>query len=101
MAAVAITSGDDQLLFIADMLYGRDLGPGAVGGPRTIGDPEWHAFIDVDPAQAVVTRDRIFAQAADKHTRLMAAHAPFHGLGYGLKQGEGQRGFLIRTQPAF
>ena len=89
MTALAITSGQDQLLFVADMLYGRDLGPGPAGGVRAIGDPAWHAFIDVDPAQALATRDRFFEQAASQHTLLMSAHAPGHGLGYVLRLGAG------------
>ncbi len=91
MAAIEITSGRDRLLFIADMVYGRDLGPDPAGAPQDIGDAAWHAFIDVDPAQAVVTRERVFEQAANERTLLMGAHMPFPGLGHVARHDDGWR----------
>ena len=91
MTAIEITSGNDQLLFIADMVYGRDLGHDPAGDPHDLGDAAWHAFIDVDPAQALATRDRVFEQAASERTMLMGAHMPAYGLGYVSRHAQGWR----------
>jgi len=87
MIAIAITSDNAQLLFIADIYYGWDAQADPSNAPKAIGDPEWHAAIDVDPEQAVVSRDRVFTQAAQAHMLLMATHVPFPGLGYVAKDG--------------
>ncbi len=91
MVVISVSSDNEQLLFIADVIYGADLSNDLVGDPKDIGNPKWHAFIDMDPAQAVVTRDRLFEQAARERTLLMAAHTPFHGLGYVSSHGQGWR----------
>jgi glyoxylase-like metal-dependent hydrolase (beta-lactamase superfamily II) len=96
MVAIAISSGEEQLLFIADMVYGADLHANALDGTYDIGNPRWHAFIDMDPAQALVTRDRVFEEAARQRLRLMAAHTPFPGLGYVAKHGPGWRWETVR-----
>jgi len=91
MVAIAISSGQEQLLFIADMVYGSDLHAGAFDGAYDIGNPRWHAFIDMDPARALATRDRVFEQAAKTQALLMAPHAPSFGLGRVSKHGPGWR----------
>jgi glyoxylase-like metal-dependent hydrolase (beta-lactamase superfamily II) len=94
MVAIAISSGQEQLLFVADMVYGADLHDSSLAGLKDIGTTgvsKWHAFIDMDPAQALATRDRVFEQAAKVQMLLMAPHAPFFGLGYVVKHGPGWR----------
>jgi glyoxylase-like metal-dependent hydrolase (beta-lactamase superfamily II) len=99
MVAIAISSGQEPLLFIADIVYGADLHAGGLDGSYDIGNPKWHAFIDMDPAQALVTRDRVFEQAAKTQTLLMAAHTPFPGLGYVVKHGPGWRWETVTKIP--
>ena len=94
MVAIQVSSGAEQLLFIADMVYGADLHAGAPDGAYDIGTTgvsKWHAFIDMNPARALVTRDRVFEQAARQRLLLMAAHTPFPSLGYVSKHGPGWR----------
>jgi len=86
---IEVSSGNEQLLFIADVIYGADLSNEPVGSPKMIGNPDWHAALDVDPAQAILTRDRLLEQAARDQTLLMASHIPFPGLGYVTKHGSG------------
>ena len=89
MMAIALTSDNVRLLFIADIYYGWDDQADPSNAPKDIGDPVWHAALDVDPAQAVRSRDRVFAQAAQDHTLLMATHVRFPGLGYVTQPGLG------------
>ncbi len=89
MMAIGITSDNEQLLFIADIYYGWDDQADPSNAPKAIGDPVWHAALDVDPAQAVRSRDRVFTQAAQAHTLLMATHVRFPGLGYVTQHGPG------------
>lgn len=76
-SAIAVSSGDEQLLFVGDVIYGGDL---AEDGH--LSTEEFHAVTDFDPAQAIRTRDRLFAQVAGEQTLLMAYHVAFPGLGY-------------------
>lgn len=78
MIATVIASADEQLHFIGDVIYDLDLSEDG----QIVVNPEFHAVVDFDPAQARVTRDRLFAQAARDRTLLMAYHTPFPGLGY-------------------
>jgi glyoxylase-like metal-dependent hydrolase (beta-lactamase superfamily II) len=89
--AIAVSSGEEQLLFIGDVLYDSDLNNEQNDYPQAIGNPAWHATVDVDPAQALLTRDRLFAQAARERTLLMAYHVPFPGLAYVEQHGTGWR----------
>jgi glyoxylase-like metal-dependent hydrolase (beta-lactamase superfamily II) len=75
--AYAVSSGGEQVLFVGDLFY----------DPQDIGNAQWHAAIDVDPAQSAATRERRLGQAANDHTLLMAYHAPFPGLGHVVRQG--------------
>jgi len=84
MIAISVSSGSEQLLFTGDVIYSGDLSA----------DPEWHAFVDVDPAQAALTRERLFDQAARQRTLLMVPHIPFHGMGYVSWDGQ-----VYRWQP--
>jgi glyoxylase-like metal-dependent hydrolase (beta-lactamase superfamily II) len=77
--AIAVTSGDEQLLFIGDLIY----------TPDDLENPDWFSIYDYDPAQAIATRQQIFAQAAQDHTLLMTYHLPFPGLGHVVQHGRG------------
>lgn len=87
--AIAVSSGDERLLFIGDIIYSKDLNLDQNDTRKEIGDPAWHATVDVDPAQALRSRDRLFAQAARDRTLLMAYHVPFLDLGYVAHYGAG------------
>lgn len=78
---IEITSGADRLWFIGDLFY----------NPTEIEDPNWYAVFDFDPPQAIATRQRVLAQAAQERIRLMGYHLPFPGLGYVTQQGVGWR----------
>jgi glyoxylase-like metal-dependent hydrolase (beta-lactamase superfamily II) len=80
-SVIAVSSEDDQLLFIGDLVY----------DPNDIEDPDWYSVFDYDPGQVVATRRRILAQAASERTLLMAYHVAFPGLGYVAPQGAGWR----------
>jgi glyoxylase-like metal-dependent hydrolase (beta-lactamase superfamily II) len=83
MLAITISSEQEQLLFIADVLYPEDLAHDPSDSAKAIVSPAVvHSWFDYDLTQAVITRDRLFAQAADQQTLLMAYHLPFPGLGY-------------------
>lgn len=69
---VAVTSGGEKLLFIADLFY----------EPKNLENPDWVSEYDLDGPQVIATRRRVFDQAAREHTLLMAYHLPFPGLGY-------------------
>lgn len=77
--AYELSSGGEQLLFVGDLFY----------DPNDIGNAQWHAVIDVDPAQSALTRDRMLGQASRDHLLLMAYHVPFPALGYIVQQGSG------------
>lgn len=75
--AFALSSNGQQLLFVGDLFY----------DPNDIGNAQWHAVVDVDPAQSAQTRERLLEQESRNHTRLMAYHAPFPAIGYVVRQG--------------
>jgi glyoxylase-like metal-dependent hydrolase (beta-lactamase superfamily II) len=78
---IRVSSAGESLLFIGDLAY----------QPNDIGNPDWHAIVDVDPAQASVTRELLFEQAAREGMLLMGYHFPFPGLGYVGEQASGWR----------
>jgi glyoxylase-like metal-dependent hydrolase (beta-lactamase superfamily II) len=88
MIAVSVSSGNEQLLFTGDVIYSGDLSEDPGNALITTSGGEWHAFVDVDPAQAIITRERLFDQAARKRTLLMVPHVPFHGMGYVSSDGQ-------------
>lgn len=91
MLATAITSADAQFLFIADIYYGWDTNPDSSEDPMLIGDPVWHAAVDLDPVLAVESRDRVLAWAARERIPLMASHVHFPGLGHVARSEAGWR----------
>lgn len=84
---IAVSSGEERFLFLGDLLY----------DPKDIDDPNWYSVYDFDPQQVVVTRNRIFEQAARDQALLMAYHLPFPGLGYISPNGQGWRWQTLET----
>jgi glyoxylase-like metal-dependent hydrolase (beta-lactamase superfamily II) len=69
---VAVASEGEQLLWTGDaMLH-----------PVAMTRPEWYAAVDVAPDQAVATRRKLLADAADQGMLLHGAHFPWPGLGH-------------------
>lgn len=80
MTAFLITSGDDKVLFTADItnnpyLFARR--------------PEWQVAFDMDGERAVETRKKILEMAAKEELRLAYFHAPFPATGYVIKNDQG------------
>ena len=79
MSAIEITSGDDALLYVADI----------TNNPLIfVRHPEWQAMFDVDPARTIETRRRLLDRAAAEHLRLHFYHAPFPATAYVAKHGD-------------
>ena len=70
--ALAITSQENQLLCISDMVL----------HPIHLEQPEWHAAVDFAPEQVIATRRRLLKRAAVERALVLAFHFPFPGLGY-------------------
>lgn len=70
--ALAITSGDEQLLWGAD----------AVPHPIHVEQPDWVGQGEYDPDLAVVTRRKLLGQAAVEQMLVHMFHFPFPGLGH-------------------
>jgi glyoxylase-like metal-dependent hydrolase (beta-lactamase superfamily II) len=85
--ALAISSGDEQLLYISDTVL----------HPIHLEQPEWYAAVDFVPEQAIVTRRRLLNKAATEKTLVLAFHFPFPGLGYVVQKGEGWQWQPIET----
>jgi glyoxylase-like metal-dependent hydrolase (beta-lactamase superfamily II) len=73
---VAVASDGEQLLWTGDMVL----------HPITLTHPEWQAAVDLLPEQAIATRRRLLAQAADERALLHGAHFPWPGLGRVVRQ---------------
>lgn len=89
MLALAVTSGNAELLFAADMLYQDDLDQAVGGSTFPIKPAAVHEWFDGDIAQAAESRELLFAQAAAGHLLLMAYHVAFPGLGYIVQNASG------------
>jgi glyoxylase-like metal-dependent hydrolase (beta-lactamase superfamily II) len=70
--ALAITSGSQQLLCIADVVL----------HPIHVTKPEWYAAVDVIPNEVILTRRKLLSRAADDKALVIAFHFPFPGLGH-------------------
>jgi glyoxylase-like metal-dependent hydrolase (beta-lactamase superfamily II) len=70
--ALAIISGDQQLLHLGD----------AVCHPIHVQHPEWVMAVDILPEQAVMTRRQLLQRAAALKTLAFAFHLPFPGIGH-------------------
>ncbi len=99
MIAIAVSSGNEQLYFIADMIYSDDVTYAGEELSEAIGNPEWHAVVDVDPIGAIMTRDQLFERVASEQTLLMAYHLPFPGLGHVVAHDRSWRWRPLRMLP--
>jgi glyoxylase-like metal-dependent hydrolase (beta-lactamase superfamily II) len=78
--AVAVVSGDDELLYISD----------AALHPIHLEQPDWYPVYDLDPEQAVAGRRRLFDRAAAERALVLAFHFdPFPSLGHVVRAGRG------------
>ncbi|QQE10532.1 MBL fold metallo-hydrolase [Planctomycetota bacterium] len=72
-----IARGNDQLFYIADtvhMVY------------MQMPHPDWQVAFDMNKEQAVMTRKRVFALAAEERLLVAGSHIPFPALGHVRKQ---------------
>jgi glyoxylase-like metal-dependent hydrolase (beta-lactamase superfamily II) len=79
--ALAIASGDQQLLHLAD----------AVVHPIHVEHPEWVMAVDVLPEQAVTSRRQLLQRAVAEKTLASAFHLPFPGIGHVIHDRAGWR----------
>ena len=79
-ACFRIRSGDDELLHLMDLAHHHLL---------MFADPTWTIAFDHDPAQAVITRQKFWTEAAAKHTRCFGFHLPWPGIGHIVQQVQG------------
>ena len=86
--AVAIQSGDDRLLHIAD----------AALSPLHLNHPTWTPVYDIEPEMAAESKQRIFDRAARENSLVFAHHfPPFPNLGRLKKQAAGWLWLPIQT----
>jgi glyoxylase-like metal-dependent hydrolase (beta-lactamase superfamily II) len=78
---VTVISDGERLLWSGD----------AVLHPIQVSRPEWYAAFDLRPEQAVTTRRKLLARAADEDMLLHGAHFPWPGLGHVVRQDQGFR----------
>ena len=66
---------------------------GDVSGPPVlfVRNPHWHSSFDADPIVAEATRRKVYDMAASERMPIIGYHAPFPGLGYVAKDGNGYR----------
>lgn len=75
-----VTSGSDKLVVWGDIIHFH-----AVQLPH----PEVTIEVDVDPKQAIKSREKILSQAAANGWLIGAAHLPFPGIGHVSKENQG------------
>lgn len=76
--AVAITSKDQELLCVGDV----------ISHPLHAERPDWYIEPDCQPDQAVRTRMQLLDRAANTQARVFAFHFDFPGIGYVRRQQE-------------
>jgi glyoxylase-like metal-dependent hydrolase (beta-lactamase superfamily II) len=76
--AVAISSGDEQLLLIAD----------AALHPIHLEQPDWYSVFDLAPEQALASKRRLVERATAEKALVQAFHFPVPGLGHVIPKGE-------------
>ncbi len=79
MSAIEITSGDQKLLYVADITNNPLL---------FVRHPDWQAMFDVDPEQTIKTRRRLLDRAVAERLRLHFFHAPFPATAYVATNGD-------------
>jgi glyoxylase-like metal-dependent hydrolase (beta-lactamase superfamily II) len=77
--AVAISSGDEQLLLISD----------AALHPIHLEQPDWYSVFDLAPEQALASKRRLVERATADKALVQAFHFPFPGLGHVVQKEEG------------
>jgi glyoxylase-like metal-dependent hydrolase (beta-lactamase superfamily II) len=76
--ALAISSGDDQLLVVSDIVL----------HPIHVEQPGWCASVDLFHEQVVATRRRLLSRAEGEKALVLAFHFPFPGLGHVVQKGK-------------
>jgi glyoxylase-like metal-dependent hydrolase (beta-lactamase superfamily II) len=79
MSAIEVTSGDDKMLYVADITNNPLL---------FVRHPDWQAMFDVDPEQTIKTRRRLLDRGVAERLRLHFFHAPFPATAYVAKNGD-------------
>jgi glyoxylase-like metal-dependent hydrolase (beta-lactamase superfamily II) len=77
--AISISSGQDQMLHIADTVL----------HPILMEHPDWYPVFDLLAEQAVTTKRQILDRAAADKALVLAFHFPFPGLGHVIQHGKG------------
>jgi len=75
-----VTVGGESLLVIGDAVHVWSV---------QFDRPEWTMIYDVNPAEAISTRQKLFKEAVSDRTLLQAYHLPFPGLGHVRAVGTG------------
>jgi glyoxylase-like metal-dependent hydrolase (beta-lactamase superfamily II) len=75
--ALSISSGDQQVLHIADTVL----------HPILMEHPDWYPSFDLVPEQSLVTKRRLLDRAATDKALVLASHFPFPSLGYVVQKG--------------
>lgn len=75
-----LSSGDKQLLLIADCIHHHCL---------SLRNPGWHIRFDTDAAKGAETRKRMLDRAAADKAMVLAYHMPFPGVGHIRREGDG------------
>jgi glyoxylase-like metal-dependent hydrolase (beta-lactamase superfamily II) len=86
--ALAISSKGEQLICVSDAFL----------HPIHIEHPEWHAAIDMAPAQLTNTRHLLLNKVATEKALMLAFHFPFPGVGHIVQRKEGWRWQPLRTK---
>jgi glyoxylase-like metal-dependent hydrolase (beta-lactamase superfamily II) len=76
--AFLFRSKEDQILFWGDLVHSLGI---------QFAKPEWHVVFDIDGHEASLSRQHLFAEAADKHLLIGGAHLPQPGFGYVVRAG--------------
>jgi glyoxylase-like metal-dependent hydrolase (beta-lactamase superfamily II) len=85
--ALAISSGNEQLLYISD----------AVLHPIHLEQPQWYPAFDLAPEQAMASRRQLLDRVADEEALVIACHFPFPGLGHVIRKGQAWQWQPIET----
>jgi glyoxylase-like metal-dependent hydrolase (beta-lactamase superfamily II) len=79
--AIEISSGSTHLLFTGDLFYHA----------MQVEHPDWCSQYDLDPAQAIASRKKIYRMAVDDKVLILPAHAPLPGIGHIIWDGASYR----------